>query len=215
MFSRSLGFDMRLGRDKYVSSQWSQERRQRYLLNPEVFWPLSVDQTVWPTIFLYNRDATAHDLELTICVEPRDAHQDALELWANPTDMYKAARQSGAPIISEAVPISVELISSAPLIEFDYWRAVLDQSYTVAPTSAEWVCLGYDVADSSRLSGLANCSYKDADRHDLSRDWGTALNEFGLFREPVTALEFARLTDRRVPEHAPFFAYGLYSNRAR
>jgi hypothetical protein len=208
-----LGFDLKLRPDKYVSSQWPSERRRTYLIDPSVLWPLSVDNSVWPSVFRYNKDASIDESERRVLVEPTDFHQDALDLWAVPSDMFQAVERSERHAASDLVPIAVEILSDQPLTNFEYWRALLDDSYEVTPLSSDWACIGYDVADSSRLSGLINCSYTDKEKQEITHDWAGVLNEFGLLRTPEKALKFVSLTDRRVREHAPFFAYCIYSTQ--
>lgn len=69
--------------------------------------------------------------------------------------------------------------------------------------------LGYDVGDAGLLSGLMNCGY-DEEAAELRERFARHLNHHHLFYDRERALHFARLTNERVPEHAPFFVYGLY-----
>ncbi|MGD0530078.1 MAG: hypothetical protein ABSE49_33390 [Polyangiaceae bacterium] len=73
-----------------------------------------------------------------------------------------------------------------------------------------WRLAGFDVADDpSGISGLCNCGYAagDATLRDL---WGPHLNEHGLYGDVATAFAFRKLTDARVPEHAPFAVFGIW-----
>ncbi len=70
--------------------------------------------------------------------------------------------------------------------------------------------LGFDVGDGGLLSGLSNCGYQAEERAALRLRWAPQLNEHHLFEETAPAFEFRALADERVPEHAPFFVYGLY-----
>jgi hypothetical protein len=47
----------------------------------------------------------------------------------------------------------------------------------------------------------------------LAPVWAPLLNEWHLFDNPGDAATYADVTDQRVPEHAPFYAYGLYQLR--
>ncbi len=77
------------------------------------------------------------------------------------------------------------------------------------PNVPGWLTLGFDVCDESLLSGLMNCSYTPEERERLSPIWSKKLNGFHLFRTASDAEEFRRLTDARVPEHAPFFVVAI------
>jgi hypothetical protein len=70
--------------------------------------------------------------------------------------------------------------------------------------------LGYDVADEVMTSGLSNCSYSDEDKGRLRPLWGSRLNRFHLFDRADLSSQFKGITEARVPEHAPFFVFGVY-----
>jgi hypothetical protein len=70
--------------------------------------------------------------------------------------------------------------------------------------------LGYDVADYDLLGGLTNCGYTPGEAASLAPVWAPLLNEWHLFGKPEDATAYAAVTAGRVPEHAPFFGYGIY-----
>jgi len=72
---------------------------------------------------------------------------------------------------------------------------------------------GYDVADYWQLSGLTNCGYSPEEAASLAPVWAPRLNEWHLFDNPDDAEAYADVTEKRVPEHAPFYAYGIYQLR--
>jgi hypothetical protein len=47
----------------------------------------------------------------------------------------------------------------------------------------------------------------------LAPVWAPRLNQWHLFDDPDDAEAYATITEQRVPEHAPFFAYGIYQLR--
>jgi hypothetical protein len=69
--------------------------------------------------------------------------------------------------------------------------------------------LGFDVADAGHISGLCNCGYKPQEKSRLAKRWGKRLNKYGLLRSLSDATKFKEMSDRRVPEHAPFWVYGV------
>jgi hypothetical protein len=75
--------------------------------------------------------------------------------------------------------------------------------------SDNWRLLGFDVADAGLTSGLSNCGHKQSEIAGLRASWVADLNEHHLFTDMARALAFRDVTDRRVPEHAPFFVYAL------
>jgi hypothetical protein len=70
--------------------------------------------------------------------------------------------------------------------------------------------LGYDVADLAMTSGLTNCGYTQIEKSQIQQVWAMRLNRFHLFDSRDDADRFRALTDRRVPEHAPFLVFGVY-----
>ena len=49
MENLSLGFDLRLRAEDYISEVWSPEHRGSFLLREEIKWPMSVDRSLWPS----------------------------------------------------------------------------------------------------------------------------------------------------------------------
>ena len=74
----------------------------------------------------------------------------------------------------------------------------------------EWPLIGYDVADAARLSGLSNCYYSGDQDDRGAEQYAEHLNDKHLFSNLEQAMQYCLVTDIRVPEHAPFFVYGLY-----
>ncbi|MCH8029416.1 MAG: hypothetical protein IH874_05750 [Candidatus Dadabacteria bacterium] len=73
-----------------------------------------------------------------------------------------------------------------------------------------WNLLGYDVANhAGSISGLSNTGFNTEDRETLREKWGPHLNEHHLFDDVSRAVEFKEFIDEEVPEHAPFYIYGI------
>ena len=51
MNRRLLKFDIRVHEDDYVRAFWTLELRNQFLLNPDVEWPLSADEWMWPSVY--------------------------------------------------------------------------------------------------------------------------------------------------------------------
>jgi hypothetical protein len=83
----------------------------------------------------------------------------------------------------------------------------------VGSASERYDLLGYDVADYDLLGGLTNCGYTPEEAASLAPVWAPRLNEWHLFGDPDDATAYAEVTSQRVPEHAPFFGYGIYQLR--
>lgn len=96
--------------------------------------------------------------------------------------------------------------------ELAYWKRYRGAEL-IRPSlvDAEWELLGYDVADQWLLSGLTSCAFdKGAEVEALRKKFNPTLNTYHLFASIDSAMEFRALSDKRVPEHKPFFVFGLW-----
>lgn len=185
---RLLGFD---ARSLAVQRQaWPPARRSTFLLRQSVEQPLSTDPLVWPRVISESEGGLS-----TRIVEPD------LTLF-----------QQRLRRIDYRAPCAVIALSIVPVpLDPDSLRALAAPE----PSTVDggWSHLGYDVSDEGLLSGLSNCGYGDGEVSALRAEWGPDLNDHHLFRDAARALKFRTITDERVPEHAPFFVYGLYEVR--
>ncbi len=198
---RLLGFDVRLSPAEYLNSQWKQERRGVYLLGPSVDWPLSVDSYVWPSAFF----AKAYGAKSMI---PIDADAEYYGYWLDLLAM-KAAFERGWEGAGPGIPIAVSLYRGEELTSDQFGSRVLETHPTPRECPEGTQFLGYDVADSGLISGLSNCGYSPEEGIAWAEEWRQHLNDHGLLKSLDAAVRFAKATDGRVPEHAPFYVFGL------
>jgi hypothetical protein len=85
-----------------------------------------------------------------------------------------------------------------------------DEPAVPAHRDPGWQFLGFDVTDGGFLSGLSDCGYDANDQPALVRQWSPHLNNSHLFHDAGKAFEFRTLSNKRVPDHAPFFVIGLW-----
>lgn len=192
---RLIGFDIR-PEPQTPDSLWDDERRSTFLLRDDVSRPLSVDQQVWASSLPE--------------AAPNQWH-GVLNHWSDLDALSGVARSLGLatqPLTCFiAVTIVWALLSNAE--RYDWATKRLDQT---APASLgpEWQVLGYDVADQWLTSGLSNCGYVGSERAEWRSRWANRINGAHLFDDPAEAGLFAKATNERVSEHAPFFVYGLF-----
>jgi hypothetical protein len=193
---RVLGFDVRL-LDEYAK-RWPEERRNIYLIRSDAAPVLSTDVFVWPSLF------TRADF---ISSTPQAVNK-ALFLWCDLDSLQQEINKFAGSVMHCVVAIELcyEDLNTTERREWDpfLWPTIPAQ---VEPS---WVLLGYDVADMAFISGLTNCGYSQNEIKVLSEHYGTHLNRYHLFQNLRYASEFRMMTNIRVPEHAPFFVYGLY-----
>jgi hypothetical protein len=206
-----VGFDVRQHPDEFVGKLWLPDRRERFLLNPHVRWPLSVDTLVWPSVFAPNTPLS-DDYKRLIGLENALEVKDACfldEFWIS-LDRMEHCYQHSAGLDSRGVAIVIRLIRDANRELTDAEALWLINDVSPAEVSEAW-SLGYDVAEEALISGLSNCGYGPAEKAALQAAWPGKLNDYGLFRELEDAEQFRTLTDTRVPEHAPFSVFELLS----
>jgi hypothetical protein len=115
------------------------------------------------------------------------------------------------PIAAAGDPSAVQVVLTAldDNVESLQARLGIPEPVEIRDMSLGWQILGYDVCDCTLLSALLNCSYKDEERgHLLS--WARKLNESHLFADVEAASGFVAVSNRRIPDHAPFGVFGVY-----
>jgi hypothetical protein len=162
-------------------AEWSDARRQTYLLRPEIARPLSCDRRVW-------RACRLADGAFAECLP-----------WVGVEGVRQRAVGPCALIAISLRADSVE----------DEARARARGCEGEVEVGPGWRFVGFDVADDA-ISGLSNCGYRQDEVGDLRATWAPRLNAHGLFEDVADALSFRGLTDERVPEHAPFAVHGIW-----
>ena len=211
MVNQILGFDFRVADWPGITAWWDEPRRAHYLLRPEVPWVASVDSAVLPSVFDFgnalNSPATGFAISRLI---PEGMHQQAFGLWRDLGAMQQAVSRQSLPKDATYMSIALTVIGDdLPATQWP-WDDLLEERTNPPTVSQGWKLLGYDVADRSLLSGLSNCGYDGDEKPILTKTWPDKLNEVGLLRDLNDAMEFKDVTNRRVPEHAPFLVFGLY-----
>jgi hypothetical protein len=204
---RLLGFDARVP----APTDWPAERRARHLLRLDVVQPCSADAQVWPSLF----DRPGHvrpsyvgffqelweDLEHLRQHVPRGASPD-LMLVAVTVQTRKGGWTGESPLAPVLGGRVFDAFSGLPL-PLPYAR----------PSSRDpaWPLIGYDVATTAGVTGLARCGDGvEFDQDELRAKHGARLNSRHLFDDATEAEEFRWQCDKREPVRSPFFVYGLW-----
>ena len=157
------------------------------------------------TVFLLRRDvASVRSVDTLVWERPRGLPPVPEGLWPSLSDLFAAA---GALAHADAVAVRIRAL------EDEEERRTPESAGTIGPASERYDLLGYDVADYYLLSGLTNCGYSPGETASLAPAWAPLLNEWHLFGNAEDATAFAAVTAKRVPEHAPFYPYGIYQLR--
>jgi hypothetical protein len=163
---------------------WTADRRARHLLRHDVPSVRSVDPQVW---------------ERPAGLPPSP---ETGGLWSSLSDLSEAAHgldHAGAVVVR--------------ITAFGEDEQTPGNSGPIGAASEGYDLLGYDVADYDLLGGLTNCGYTPDEAASLAPAWAPRLNEWHLFGTAEDAMAYADITDKRVPEHAPFYGYGIYQLR--
>jgi hypothetical protein len=192
-----IGFDARTA----AATPWPAERRRLYLLKEDVEKPLSLDPLVWPNLF-------GDGMFETLASAPVAAPS-----WRGPNSpLWEDLGALQALLQSTLALPAYDVIAVTRLTQKDYVPSVAGPyggPTRPAQRDRAWALLGYDVADGA-ISGLSNCGYSDDEAQAGRARWAPLLNENHLFARVEDAFDFAAYSDARVPEHAPFFVFGLW-----
>lgn len=201
-FEQTMGYDARYCID--FDEHWPGERQNDYLYRTDVRKVLSVDTTVWPSLFA--------DLP-----EPLPAHLRSLApcgLWAEERALRKAVSDSaerGAVLAVQTIKVTLARDGAEtrhPAI--DQLAHIVEEA---SGQGGDWQFVGFDVGDAYLLSVLTNCGFLSGydQAEALRREWAPHLNEFHLFSELSAASAFRRFSDVRLAsDHAPTFVYGIH-----
>ena len=200
-----LGFDVLRLSAAHFARVWTAEHRDEYLLHPQTPYPLSLDRINWPTAFDAAPDWDAATLAKDDVAMAR-WFWEATDLWSD----VAAMRSVLAASVDDTV-VALQILTPLKKGRRNHRNAAMFEGADLRPASLDdaWKTLGFDIADAGRTSGLSNCGYEPAEREAMAAQWGAALNEFGLVRDEATALALCDVTNKRVPEHAPFFVYEI------
>ncbi len=165
-----------------------------FLLRNGVERVLSADTLIWPSLFSTPTQWVGANVPFWESL----ARLESALAEARETRPYRVVAATWHREAGEANPLGPYVVPAQP-----------------ESRDAGWPLIGYDVTDGSFLSGLSNCGYDDRERPALSIEWGPWLNRSHLFTGVGKALEFRKLSDSRVPEHAPFHIIGLWEILAR
>lgn len=173
---------------------WGLGRRTSFLINEDMPPPFSVDKNVWRSALteadLEYFESPHSPLEFEI--------QDSL---LQATFGYKA-------FSLEAILYHLRTdFSNEHIIGFSPNLSLGEATFSQFPT------LGFDVADSWRLSGICNCGYDLEEKLDLRERFGNALNIHHLFERKEDAYTFAKACGERVKVHAPFRVFQIFDLR--
>lgn len=195
-----LGFD---AREMWLGPKADRPESDRicFFLRQDVIKQLSVDTTIWSSVF-QEQEEEEENLPRTHWFVGIHFLRDNLE--ALQTHMLNFAK----PYWNIAITLLTNLCEGQ---ELAYWEA---RAYNILPAvhDPSWKLLGYDVADQGLLSGLTNCGF-DKETEDIAafrQRYVPHLNSYHLLDSTEIAISFRDLSNERVKEHAPFYIFAIW-----
>ncbi|MEW4568321.1 hypothetical protein AB1L88_10675 [Tautonia sp. JC769] len=213
---RLIGFDIRLAPSPRLRSLWTGERRESFLLRPDLNFPFSIDRAVWPSRFQLGAAQASPGLEGAdvIVLDPASAntHFQLFDLWDDLNQMLVPHRKTpeGDAGLSVGLVLPEQDPNESTFPEDEWCRAILDTPIRPPDPDPAWTRIGYDVANSGFTSALSNCGMSDDERPTLRRLWSNRLNRFGLFESAEDAQRYRADANRRIEEDGPFFVFELH-----
>lgn len=208
-----VGFDARVLDEALVAASWTAQRRDQYLIRVDARSPISVDTAVAPSIFAFG-DA-APDASIGQVRTPEIGwHRGALRVWEDLSQMTSAVRSFVSPIHRRnAIFVAISTPSHKALSSCDIrWQESIREPVAPRQLDADWLLMGYDLADRFFLSGLSNCGLTATEYATIRPTLAPQMNDFALFSRLEDATAFLPSLNLLVPEHAPFYAFGIWRN---
>lgn len=202
-----------------IDSQWTDEKKQLYLLRHDVKKPLSVDNYIWYSVFSEKstpriwqnipRKSTYQtvDWEQTFAENQMVALPDIYRPRRVWTSLDSLIQHLNSNWKDDWKPCAIIAIEEVFIEDEDECESVI-----IDPNAIDnnWKILGYDVADYELYTGLSDPAIDSKLSNQIRREWINKLNEYHLFLEPEIAFDYINFANIRNPTHRPFTVYGLY-----
>lgn len=222
-----VGFDAReMWLD--VAQQWTEEKKDKFLIRKDVVKPLSVDSYVWYSVL-----SELLEPRLWLAISRQDKYSGSQ--W---DDVFSESRKLSAPDNYRPRRVWRNLASLQDYLQKS-WGNIWKPCYLIAvveiigdelnigeeaevsePISpkvidSQWQLLGYDVADYELCTGLFDGVISPSEAPQLRSEWQKYLNEYHLFTEPQKAFDYITVANQRYPSHMPYYVYALYGIQKR
>lgn len=176
-----------------IDPDWTKKRRSEFLLCPELEIPKSVDSNVWQEI-------SSQMVETNFGKMP-------LPQWDDREKMLMACgyRPSMTGLVELTIVVFVDNNELPP-------EYIISNNIELIENPAGHF-IGYDVADDGLTSSLSNCGYSAAEIVFAKSNYAEKINKHGLFDDLLVAKSFLEYSSQRMPEHSPFYVYGLFLDK--
>lgn len=187
-----------------VDCSWTESRRNRFLIEPNIFLPKSIDPNVWEEQY------DVSDLDLYY---PWPKWQDKTQLAKFAKYDPMDEKVSMLKIIAHEQYGSNQILTEEGDSIFIGWDAFSEINNVDFSCEEFKYFLGYDIADSGCYSSLSNCGFNSEDVIYCREKYLRYLNIHGLFDDFKIAEQYKTYSNTRVASHAPFFIFALFSDK--
>lgn len=181
----------------------------------------SVDDAIWLSTFDVSKQTTdritTKDKKIFLN-ELNQWHGENPYLWDNLYSLRKFCIDFNKILLKPYCFIAISVVLEMGVL--DYLREIPAEKTLLSISSVipdvvndNWNFLGFDIADSGRLSGLHNC-FLDQNNNELKYIY-SLINEYSLFNTIEHANIFREAANALSAEHSPFFIYGLFLIESR
>jgi hypothetical protein len=214
--SQLVGYDVRRGVSPFLLGLWDDDRRDEFLLRPDVRYPFSVDRFVWPSRFQLGPDNPYPFPQqadtIVIDLATANQHFQLFDLWDDLVKMLGPYRSSpeGDYGIAAGLVCPEHYPSGSGFVRDDWWRAIHGSPISPAKPQDGWKLIGHDVANSGYTSSVSNFGTLAGERGAMRKNWGGSINEYGLFETIGDAMRFCADSNVRLASDGPFFVFELF-----
>lgn len=225
MIRLPIGFDALAAPDAVDWKRPTFNEREMFFIRPEISSPVSVNRPICPSIFqpeiqtigktellLTQFSPSFPAVRTTLHSSPDWPESDVniLGLWSNLDRMLSWLRER--PTFRKFVwfPVAIAVFLDDASVLAPLWQEVSDNGIIPSAPPPQWSSLGYDVADEAQNSALSNCKFEEREMVEARLRWRSHLNQHGLLDDLAAAAQFVLFSNKRVPEHAPFFVYEIH-----
>ena len=224
-----IGFDVR---EMWIPTNilWEQSRKNRNLLRLDTDKPLSVDPTVWQSIFDIDNPTNSGVLPKIEALswekvpsktkyqteQWRSIFENSLQLrkpeWIGPREAWGNLEQLINHVTQYWATWKPSWVIAITTVVSDDREIVNLKSYDIKPKHifSEWELLGYDVADYFFTSFLTNATYSSQEKNDFQKTFKKQLNKHHLFETIEQAEAYVPVAESRDEQHGEMYSYGIY-----
>lgn len=208
---RILGYDIRHNIIAYGNTLTSKNYYSKFLIRPEIPWPISIDKLVWPSIYIFDKQPIPPVYSSLFYQKIKSAsfYQQIINFFESP-DQCKGNDNKGN------IHICVKLHFNKNELKDTYLRRIVDllkhDQGKLDKQYSEF--MGFDLANCTGISGLCNFGQSESLLQNKRKEWSGYINRYGLFEKYAMAQKFQTfLNETTVEEEIPFYIFSIWTTK--